>query len=265
MRAAIFSDVHGNLTALEAVLADIDGREDVEAIIFAGDLCLFGPRPEACLKVIRERDDEIACLYGNTDRWIDGPPLLSDDIEEEERQRQQQVHDIASWTRERLPAMDRAWLRELPFHRRISPTVNPQHDLFVVHANPKDVNQIIFPPEAMQEELYGRIRQPDGELEQLLDNVVTDVLAFGHLHVPSVRSWGGFTLVNVSSVSMPGDGDPRAKYGLLTWDGGSWDVEHVYVEYDVEAEIEAFRENRPLGWEDSVESLEKEGAIPQQV
>lgn len=265
MRVAIFSDVHGNLSALEAVLADIDGRDAIDAIIFAGDLCLFGPRPEACLKLIRERDDEIACLYGNTDEWIDGPPLLSDDIEEEERQRWQRVHDVASWTRERLPAMDRAWLRELPFHRRISPTVNPQHDLFVVHANPKDVNQIIFPPESMQQELYGSIRQPDGELEQLLDNLVTDVLAFGHLHIPFVRSWGGFTLANVSSVSIPGDGDPRAKYGLLTWDGQEWDVKHVHVEYDVAAEIQAFRDNRPPGWEESVNSLEEEGMIPQQV
>lgn len=265
MRVAIFSDVHGNLTALEAVLADIDGREAVEAVIFAGDLCLFGPRPEACLRLIRERDDEIACLYGNTDEWIDGPPLLSNDIEEEERQRRQRIHDIASWTRERLPPMDRAWLRELPFHRRISPTVSPQDDLFVVHANPKDVNQIIFPPEGMQQELYGRVRQADGELELLLDNLVTDVLAFGHLHVPFVRSWGGFTLANISSVSMPGDGDARAKYGLLTWEGGAWEVEHVYVAYDVEAEIEAFREHRPPGWEDSVKLLEEEGLIPQRV
>ena len=265
MRIAIFSDVHGNLTALEAILADIDGRDNIDAILFGGDLCLFGPRPAACLSVIRERDEEIACVYGNTDRWIDGPPLLSDDIEEEERQRRQQIHDVASWTRERLPAMDRAWLRELPFHRRISPTVNPHDDLFLVHANPKDVNQIIFPPEAMQEELYGQTRQPDGELEQLLDNLATDVLAFGHLHVPFVRYWDNFTLVNVSSVSIPGDGDPRAKYALLTWDAGSWNVEHIYVSYNVEPEIEAFRQSRPPGWEDSVESLEEEGMIPQNV
>lgn len=265
MRVALFSDVHGNLSALEAVLADIDGRDALDAIIFAGDLCLGGPRPEACLSLIRRRDDEIVCLYGNTDRWIDGPPLLSDDVEEEQRQRWQQINDVASWTREQLPAMDRAWLRVLPFHRRISPSVNPQDDLFVVHANPKDVNQIIFPSQAMQQELYGRIRQPDGDLELLLDNLVTNVLAFGHLHLPFVRSWGGFTLVNVSSVSQPGDGDPRAKYALLTWNGGSWDVDHVYVDYDVDEEIEAFRRRRPPGWETSVESLEEEGMIRQEV
>jgi diadenosine tetraphosphatase ApaH/serine/threonine PP2A family protein phosphatase len=95
--------------------------------------------------------------------------------------------------------------------------------------------------------------------------MVTNVLAFGHLHVPFIRQWEGYDLVNVSSVSMPGDGDPRAKYAVFDWDGKAWTVEHRHVEYDVEEEIAAFRESQPPGWETSVASLEEKGMIPQVV
>lgn len=263
MRVAIFSDVHGNLTALEAVLKDID-EQDVDHIVFAGDLCFLGPRPQACLALLQNRDD-IASIYGNTDEWIEGPPLLSDDIEEEERQRRQRIHDLATWTRETLSEMERAWLRELPFHRRISPTVNPADDLYIVHANPVDVNQLIFPPEDVQKSMYEKVRQPDSALRPMLGDVVCGVLAFGHLHIPFVRSWNDLVLANISSVSVPGDGDPRAKYAILSWDGDAWQIEHRRVDYAVDGEIEAYRSARPPGWEQSVESLQSEGMIQQKV
>lgn len=263
MRIAIFSDVHGNLTALEAVLADIDDQS-VDEIVFAGDLCLLGPRPQDCVDLLRHRS-EISAIHGNTDKVIDGPPLLSDDIEEEERERWQRVHDIATWTRETLSEMNRAWLRALPFHRRFSPTVQPQDDLFIVHANPLDVNQIIFPPLQRQKELYGEVRQEDEALTSLLSDLVTGILAFGHLHIPSVREWNDITLVNVSSVSIPGDGDARAKYAILEWDGSQWHVDHHHVEYDVQSEIEAYRQNQPPGWQEAVEKLQADGMIQQNV
>ena len=262
MRIAIFSDVHGNLTALKAVLADIEER-GADDIVFAGDLCLLGPRPQDCVDLLRH--SEISAIYGNTDEMIEGLPLLSDDVEEEERERWQRVHDITTWTSETLSEMNRAWLRQLPFHRRISPTVQPQDDLFIVHANPVDVNQIIFPPVQQQQELYGQVRQEDEVLTPLLRDLVTGVLAFGHLHIPSIRNWKDISLVNVSSVSIPGDGDWRAKYALLEWDGARWRIDHHRVAYDASEEIEAYRQNQPPGWQDAVAKLEKEGMIQQGV
>lgn len=256
MQIAVFSDVHGNLAGLEAVLADIAAWEEgFDEVVFAGDLCVFGPRPDACVALLRDREAEIAPIYGNTDKWISGLPLLAQDADAEARLRWERVSNIVDWTREMLPPMDRAWLDSLPFHRRISPTVNPRHDLFIVHANPDNVDDVIYPDTKLQEQLFGEVRQEDDALEGIIGDLVFSVLAFGHLHVPSVRRWHDVRLVNVASVSRPGDGDWRAKYAIFTWDGDRWAVEHRYVEYDREAEAAAYEERQPPGWETEVESL----------
>jgi hypothetical protein len=71
-------------------------------------------------------------------------------------------------------------------------------------------------------------------------------------------------LVNVSSVSLPGDGDDRAKYAVLSWSKeDSWQAKHHYIDYQVENEITAFRQNKPPGWEHRVKKLESKGSIPQ--
>lgn len=255
MRVAIFSDVHGNLTALEAVLDHIK-KNSPDLTLFAGDLCVFGARPAACVQ--RLRNEKISCIFGNTDEWISNQPLLSNDIEAEEKRRSQEIDDAADWAWAQLEEMDRAWLRSLSFYRRISPTVNPKDDLLVVHANPKDVDQPIHPPEALQKALYGQVKQTDDQLRPLLKGAFTGILAFGHVHVPSVRYWEDETLVNISSVSLPLDGDSRAKYGLLTWErDNGWIIEHQYVSYDVAQEVELLDELQPPGWEKLSQQLQK--------
>jgi predicted phosphodiesterase len=244
MRIAIFSDVHGNLTALEAVLQDIK-RESLDLLVFAGDSCVFGSRPKECVQILR--DERIACVPGNTDAWISNKPLLSDDIEAEERARRESAVTAAEWSWAKLDEPGRAWLRTLPFYRRFSPTVHPQDDLLVVHANPKDLEQPIHPPEKLQEELYGEVKQPDEALNPLLSDVAAGVVAFGHIHVPNIRRWRGLTLANISSVSLPMDGDTRAKYGLLTWDNG-WTIDLRRVPYDVDQEVELLTQLKPPKW-----------------
>lgn len=253
MRVAIFSDVHGNLTALEAVLNDI-ATQQVDQVLFAGDLCLIGPRPAECLQWVKTA--RIASVYGNTDDWIlrrQMPP--------------ERLQALCDWTLAQLSAVERAWLTAVPFSHRLSPTSNLTDDLLVVHANPYDVNQLVFPPESEQQVRYGQVRQTDGALAELLAGAVgtTAVIAYGHLHVPSIRQVNGVTLVNISSVNMAGDGDPRAKYGLLEWDGQQWHAQHRRVAWDAEAEIDAYRQAQPPGWENFVAQLEQHGTVPQNV
>ncbi len=251
MRLAIFSDVHGNLAALEAVLSDISGL-GVDGLLFAGDLCLVGPRPAECL----ERVKDIACpaVFGNTDEW-----LLN------RQQAPDHLNNLATWTQAQLDEEQRTWLGELPFAHRVSPTDRPSNDLFIVHANPQDVNQLVFPPEDEQMIRYGRIRQSDSDLDIIFQDTESAIVAFGHLHIPFERNLDQIRLVNISSVSMPGDDDPRAKYGMFTWEGNKWTFERRKVAYDTAPEIMAYRQNKPPGWQNFVEQLTTEGFVAQRV
>ncbi len=246
MRVAIFSDVHGNLTALEAVLADIK-QQSPDVIYFAGDLCYNGPRPAECLQ--RLRAEGIASIYGNTDMAVRDPVILSRRVSAVQERRSEQIDDLVDWTWAQLSEYERAWLRSLPFRQSIAPSVDPHDDLLIVHANPLDAEQAIEPEPAQQEQLYGEVKQSDVDLRPFLGHLTISVLAFGHLHIPSVRRWGDMTLANISSVSLALDGDTRAKYGLLTWNNGrGWDIEHQYVEYDVDKEIALLEQIRPPEW-----------------
>ena len=245
MRIAIFSDVHGNLSALEAVLADID-RQDADLVLFAGDLCLFGPRPAECLRLVRAQ--RMPSVIGNTDDWLAGrgkPP---------ERHREQ-----IAWTNAQLITDEQAWLGRLPFGLRILPTGNTADDLLIVHANPHNLIDLLFPSEAEQVAHWGQARQSDADLGPLLAGVDAAAIAYGHLHIPGVREWAGLTLINVSSVSMPGDEDGRAKFAILEWRGDRWGVVHQRVKYDTDAESAAFRASQPPGWEQAVAALDAHG------
>ena len=95
MRLAIFSDIHGNLTALEAVLVHIRNQDAVERIFCAGDICLFGPRPRECLELIHKQN--IPSVVGNTDEWIRNPPPPSAEMDADQKQKRQNLQDWCTW------------------------------------------------------------------------------------------------------------------------------------------------------------------------
>ncbi len=249
MRIAVFSDVHGNLTALEAVLADIK-QQSPDWTIFAGDCCALGAHPAECTARVRHLVD--LAVYGNTDEWLHSPPPIPGDIDDEQRQARQLFHELLQWTWDQLSADDQKWIKSLPFSVRVSPTAVSSQDLLVAHANPVDVMQVIFPTAAFQEGLFGEIKkeQSDAELVPLFDRVEAGVFAFGHLHIPNIRQWGDITLANISSVNMPMDNDTRAKYGLFNWNKSSgWTIEHRRIEYDIQKELDVIAQRQPPDWE----------------
>lgn len=266
MRVAVFSDVHGNLTALRAVLDDINRQPSLDDIVFAGDLCLFGPRPQACIDLLREQ--KIQGIVGNTDEWIHKPPPVKDDMDENLRQRRRQLRKLCRWTEQQLNQSSLEWLDALhkSFQLRFSPSPVSKDDLLIVHANPVDLGQIIFPSIDRQKELYGRVRQDDDDLENILRSVNAKIIAFGHLHVPGLRIWKEKLLANISSVSLPGDGDARAKYAIISWQSETgWSVQHFKIPYSVEDEIKAYRDAKPPDWEEKVDQLNSRGYIAQVV
>lgn len=246
LTVAVFSDVHGNLGALDAILTDLRARRP-DLCFFAGDLALFGARPEACVARLRAAP-WVVPLHGNTDRMVFEIPEIPEDADEPTRARYATIRETALWARDRLNDDDLRWLDALPFAHRVSPTARPADDLLLVHANPKDVNRVIAPCAADQQTHLGEVRfdPSDLALAPLLEGVEAGMIAYGHLHLPGERHHEGTTLANISAASLPLDGDTRARYGWLTWtaDAG-WRVEMRALDYDLAAELRALEDSAP--------------------
>lgn len=208
MRIAVLSDIHGNLLALDACLADLESQGGADAVAVAGDHCLAGPKP----KKVLQRLEEIgaACIRGNKDRY------LCDD-EPSEALTQSAVAQI-EWTRRELGERWLSWLRELPFALRIG---DDDNQLLIVHANPRSDDEHLWPD------------ADEPTLERMIGDERAAAIAFGHLHLPYVRIWRGKLLVNVASIGVPKDGDPRACYAIFTDRDGGWEVKHRRVAFDV--------------------------------
>ncbi|HEY6541347.1 MAG TPA: metallophosphoesterase family protein [Ktedonobacteraceae bacterium] len=217
MRIAIISDIHGNLTALKAVLQDLGQQPPVDQLIVAGDLCLNGPDPREAL----ERVQALSCpvIQGNTDL----------EIVTEAPQKGEKKRTTVGWTREQIGADGIAYLESLPFSHRIS---NPQgSDVLIVHANPLNLEDAIFP------------NSSDAALQLLLGGVDTGVgaLAFGHLHIAYTRLWHHLLLVDVGSCGLPRDEDHRAAYAILDWQDDGWQAEIRRVPYDVQEVVKQLK------------------------
>ncbi|HEY2474006.1 MAG TPA: metallophosphoesterase family protein [Candidatus Cybelea sp.] len=208
MRIAILADVHGNLLALDACLADLEAQGGADAITVAGDLCLAGPKP----KKVLQRLDELgaACIRGNKDR------VLCDGASDGE----QTPAELAriEWTRRELGERWLSWLGDLPFGMRIGEDDN---QLLIVHANPKNDEEHLWPD------------ADEATLDRLVGEERATAIAFGHLHLPYVRMWRGHLLVDVASAGVPKDGDARACYAIFTERTGGWEVKHRRVAFDV--------------------------------
>jgi putative phosphoesterase len=201
VRLAIVSDIHGNLTALEAVLADLD-RVRPDAVVLGGDLALGGPHPTEV--VDRLRGLGWPSVIGNTDEALDEKRMP-------EQARRGFVGPPAARTREMLGPERVVWLTGLPLEWR-------GEGISLVHATPSDCWTVVAhdAPDERLREVYGGLGVP--------------VAVYGHIHHAYVRALDGLTVANTGSVSLSLDGDVRACYAVIE-DGR---VEHRRVEYDLE-------------------------------
>jgi putative phosphoesterase len=217
MRVAVVSDIHGNLTAFEAVLADIR-QCSPDMVLHGGDLADGGSSPTEIVDRIRGLGWQ--GVMGNTDEMLVQPNSLEDFASQSSAPPNlwTAVRQIASATRETLEDERLAWLRELP-------RVKTQEGFALVHATPESCWQApaAEATEAELETIYGSLGQP--------------VVAFGHTHRPSIRSVAGSPrlLINTGSVGLSYDGDPRASYLIL--DEGTPSIRRV--EYNIETELKA--------------------------
>jgi hypothetical protein len=237
MRVAVFADTHGNPYSTQAVLKAISDSGSFDAVVAAGDVCSGGSDPAACVDMLQAA--RVQMVYGNADEFIFASP--KEPPAELYRPRWPQIIQNSRWAAERLGKERVNWLREQPFELRFSPTQNIWDDLLIVHANPKDVYTHVFPPEEIQRELFGKVRQPDDApvLADLFGGAQAAIIAHGHFHYTFERFVLGLCLVDVSPCSYSNfDPDRRARYTVFTWNG-EWQVERRYVDYDFHQEGKA--------------------------
>jgi putative phosphoesterase len=202
VRVAAISDIHGNLPALEAVLAELD-REPVDQIVVVGDT-ISGPWPAEVFDVLAEAGALV--VRGNVDRLA----LTGGE------------GSIGDWSVRQL-ADRRATVATWPLTVELD--VEGLGRVLFCHATPTS-----------DESIYTRVT-PDADVARLFETVVADVVVCGHTHIQYDRTLsGGLRIVNPGSVGMPYEGTRGAFWALL-----GPDVELRRTEYDVDAAVAAMR------------------------
>ena len=245
MRIALFSDIHANLPALEACLADITLQKP-DAIYCLGDLVGYNVWPNEVINLIRERG--IPTIAGNYDQGIG---LMSDNCgcAYKEKEEKEMGKISIAYTNSVVKADERNYLRTLPAHIKLEFQLNnDQYNLLLVHGSPRKINEYLF--EDRDEKSTLRIMEQAG----------ADVMCFGHTHKPyhkileSTSSDGDRFrhAINIGSVGKPKDGNPQGGYVILTLNAVSSikykdavTVEFIRFDYDIEKAARAI-ENSPL-------------------
>ncbi len=240
MRLALLSDVHGNLLALDAVLADLDTQGGTDGYMVLGDLAAIGSDPVAVLERLANLPG-VRFVQGNTDRYLvtgERPCPHVDDALADPALVPRLVEVAASfaWTQGALTPGDWLdWLAALPSELRLRLPDGTR--LLATHVAPgQDDGAGIHPA------------MPDNELTALLEDCGADLVCVGHTHWPLDKPLGARRMVNVGSVSNPWAPDPRASYVLLEADNHGYQIAFRRVAYDQQAAIAAVRRSRhPAG------------------
>ncbi|HEY0929010.1 MAG TPA: metallophosphoesterase family protein [Gemmatimonas sp.] len=229
MRYALISDVHANIHALDAVLADIDNRQGIGAVYHLGDLVGYSAFPNEVVSRLQER--AIAGIAGNYDSTI-GTDYKHCGCKVENPRQEELAHISYEYTKRVVSAVTKQYLASLPFSLELRPlgghVKGPR--LLLVHGTPT-LNT-----------LYWTADRSDEFCLTMAKNAglnAGDMVAFGHTHKPWHREVGGVHFVNTGSVGRPKDGDPRAGYVLVDLGESAPVVEFVRVPYEVDAAVQA--------------------------
>jgi putative phosphoesterase len=188
MRLGLIADIHGNLVALDAVLAALAAAR-VDEVVCLGDVAALGPQPSEVISRLRE----IGCqtVLGNTDAWLLPDPQLPATPPTSTA-----VSELTRWCADQLSNADRRALSELPVELTLSLATT---HLYCFHASPRSLDDVIA------------ATTPDADLAAMLGERAAPLVAGGHTHIQLLRRWGEAFVLNPGSVGLPGvgPGDPR--------------------------------------------------------
>jgi putative phosphoesterase len=201
MKLGVISDIHANIAALDAVLADMPA---VDRLICCGDIVeYYADANEVCDRL---RTLAPLTVRGNHDAYVIGALTPSPARREAYR---------TDWTRAALRPDNMEWLKSLPTEQRLT---GGGREIVVRHASPWDEETYLYPDSPRLDEISLGSRE---------------ILLVGHTHIPLRRSAGAGMIVNPGSVGQPRDWDPRAAYATVDLATGV--IEHHRVAYDVAA------------------------------
>ena len=221
MRIGIFSDIHGNLPALQAVLADVAAQK-LETVYCLGDLVGYGASPNEVTE--RIRTEAMPTIMGNYD---DGVGFDRDECGCAYREPiDRELGDRSfAWTKARVTPDNKVFLRTLLSELRFN--ANGKRVL-LVHGSPRKMNEYLFED------------RPLSSFQRLAASSNADIIVFGHTHKPYVKEVDGVMFLNVGSVGKPKDGDWRACYAILQT-GDAPTAVFQRVTYDVKKAADAIR------------------------
>jgi putative phosphoesterase len=228
---AVVSDVHGNLSALEAALADCN-KQGVERVWNLGDFVGYVPFPNETIELLRQNCE--VSIVGNYDLKV---LSFAQTSEKWKIKKSDEKYISFKWNSAALTTVSTRYLEGLPKTKRLEVG---GASVLLTHGSP-----------ASEEE--GLIASTSAErLRELAKMAETDVVLGGHTHRPMVRREGGVLFVNAGSVGRP-EGDRRATYAILRFSKGQVQVEHRFVGYDIERSAEAIRKAKlPEGYIDVI-------------
>ena len=240
MRLAVFSDIHGNDLAFEAVEADIK-KQNVDQLVCLGDAIQGGPQP---VEVVR-RLQRLNCptVLGNADAWLlTGLETGNDEIEPE---RLKKMEVIRQWSLSQLSTSDREFIAA--FQATITIALEKDLELLCFHASPDSFDDVIAPA------------APQEVIQKFLGKYATRILTGGHTHAQQVRRNGEFFFFNPGSVGLVFSefqmedklqADRWAEYAILTVENGNTGLEFRRIPYDMEALAQIYRtSSRPFAEE----------------
>jgi predicted phosphodiesterase len=242
MRIVVFSDIHGNRFALDAMLADLRS-ETVDRMVCLGDAVQGGPQPAETVARLRE----LACpvVMGNADDFLlTGKESGAEPITAERRRK---LEIIREWQLTKLSANDLAFIRT--FQPTVEIPLDEDRRLLCFHGSPKSFDDVMLP------------LTPDEDMRQFLDPQPNTIYTGGHTHVQFMRHFGRAFHFNPGSVGLayrhdqPEDDvrcDPWAEYAILNVTKERVSVEFRRVPYDLQALIAIYHESgRPFAAEDA--------------
>lgn len=230
MRLGLFSDIHGNLVALNAVLDDL-AHEQIDQMLCLGDVAAFGPQPVEV--IARLRDLGCSVVKGDTDAELlaPGDPATDEGL--------RRLQEIDRWALARLAPADREYLDAFP--RTLTFPLGESRSLLCYHGSPRSFKDRIYATTS------------GDELEQMFAATTADIYAGAHTHIQLVRRHRDVLVLNPGSVGLAYDrlplpgasvrNPPWGEYAILSVEGHHLNVDLRRVPFDVSALRQAARDN----------------------